>query len=240
MRGLSAFLVAMSVFLLPGVSIADTIKVPTIEVPPWGKNSNPPSGLLVDVAAMIADEMGATPEFIVMPYKRVHTVASGCFKGFVVMPDHPEIRASSEEAARLWDMEVVLYSNKLDPVGSLKELEGNSVGLLLGSELLPEINANEKIAKVEVEHPDQMVDMLSRQSVSAIVGLRPNCNLLQSQDAENCVDLDKTFHATPVRKVSVFAWTPKCDVGRAVRTRIKEAVSRLQTEGALSKVQRLN
>ena len=149
-----------------------SVKLSVMDIKPWGMKTGGQTGIYVELADILAKEAGLTPEIVVVPYKRnVLDMESGA-SVFCFMTENPEIVKVAKNVGVLKKLEIIVMGNKGFSISKLSDLEGKTIGTLLGVLNYPAFDDNPKIKKNPVEGPEQQIKMLQLKRMDAIQGVR--------------------------------------------------------------------
>lgn len=167
-------LVAVSLLALGGLGglWADGLKIETIDVAPFGfagPDGNP-AGISYEIANLIAQESGLPYTNTIIPYaKTVSDLETGA-ASFVIRFISPEIAKNSIQVASIVSMPTIIVGLSGNPIKSLADLHGKTVGVLRGGSFDDRFASDALIQKYEVNNYNTMMKMLTAKHIDAALG----------------------------------------------------------------------
>lgn len=178
MLALCALLIAAVVINARDLSADDSPDTKAVvfansQIKPWGMQiDGAPQGLLIDIQYALSLETGLTHKVLLQPYSRViHSVYSGDVDMAVLFDARVDL-SQVIKIAPIAESPVILVGKAgMDPLTSLDELTGKTVGHMRGSKYGPVFDEATHFTRVPINAMSQALSMLLRGRIDAMAGV---------------------------------------------------------------------
>jgi len=170
-KRLVQFILVCIVMLTAFSALAETLRIVTINLPPYGYVENGhDTGLNYELCNLIAFEAGFEPENRIVPLARgVEDIASGKADIILMFPN-PKINAVSKNLGLILPMETVIFGRAGSVYRSLKDVRGKTVATVRGAKYDDRVTKKSGIILYPTESYSQSLKMLLANRVDAIIG----------------------------------------------------------------------
>jgi ABC-type amino acid transport substrate-binding protein len=165
-------LAAMLPLLLLQPALAASLRIETINGPPWGfvGSDGQPTGMMYEIGSRIAQEAGFSYSNTLVPYARTAFDIENGSADFILRFGNEQMARGAIPVATIVTMPVILIGPKGTHYKSLKELHGKTVGVVRSSSYVAQFDSDSAIKKYAVNDYVMMATMLSMHRLDGGVG----------------------------------------------------------------------
>lgn len=232
-KRLIQILLFCAVLLATSSAMAETLRIVTIALPPYGYIDNKTNtGLNYEIGDAIALEAGFVPENNIVPLARGMEEISTGHADMIIMFPNPKINADARNLGMILPMETVIIARAGTVLRSLRDVRGKRVGSVRGAKYDDRVTKESGIILYPTDSYSQSLKMLLAGRVDAIIG--PKLGLYYTAKTDN---IPKQALGKPlvlsVSEGSVFISNKTPD---SVAQQIGRAMSKLMKNGRIQQI----
>jgi len=165
-------LAATLLLLLLPPAMAASLRIETINGPPWGfvGNDGQPTGMMYEIGNRIAQEAGFSYSNSLVPYARTAFDIENGSADFILRFGNEQMARGAIAVATIVTMPVILIGPQGTHYKSLAELHGKTVGVVRSSSYVEQFDSDDAIKKYSVNDYVMMATMLSMRRLDGGVG----------------------------------------------------------------------
>jgi len=165
-------LLAAMLLLLLQPALAASLRIETINGPPWGfiGADGQPTGMMYEISNRIAQEAGFSFANALVPYARTGYDIENGSADFILRFSSEHMERGAIAVATIVSMPVILVGPRGTHYKSLEELHGKTVGVVRSSRYVDKFDSDDAIKKYAVNDYVMMANMLSMHRLDAGVG----------------------------------------------------------------------
>lgn len=164
-------ILACILLLTASVATAESLRIVTIALPPYGYIENGiETGLTYELGNRIAQEAGLDPINNILPFARsMEEVVSGTADMVIMFPNQT-INANAKNLGSILPMETVIFGRADSTYRSLKDLHGKTIASVRGAEYDDRITKKNGMILYLTDNYTQSLKMLLAGRVEAVIG----------------------------------------------------------------------
>jgi len=151
---------------------AQTIQIETINVAPFGftGEKGKPTGMMFEISNKIAEEAGFKYANVIVPYARTILELRDGKADFVLRYSNEQLQEVAIPVVSVVSMQTIILFKVGHPFENLEDLQGKIVGMVRGGKFDNNFDKNTAIHKFEVNDYTQMLKMLMKGRLDAVIG----------------------------------------------------------------------
>lgn len=231
MKLMSLVTLFISVFPLWG----QTLKIETINVAPFGYigNDGKSTGMMFEISNSIAEAAGLKYTNKIIPYARTIIHLQQGKSDFVLRFTNEQLPAIAVPLVSVITMPIIILSKAGTHYRSIKDLHGQTVGVVRGGEFDVNFDNNTAINKVEVNNYTQMLKLLIKGRIDACIGTNVGLYYNAMQLGIKPEILNSPLHLSSKDFVLHFS---KKKMDTKTMAILKKSVKKLKSNGEIQKI----
>ncbi|MBI9078575.1 MAG: transporter substrate-binding domain-containing protein [Pseudodesulfovibrio sp.] len=170
-KRLTYFLLACTVMLAVSPAWADTLRIVTVSLPPYGyTDKGKDTGLSYELCNLIAHQAGFESENRIVPLSRAMEDIATNKADMILMLTNPKISTCATHLGQLLDVETIILGRADSRYRSLKDVRGKTVATVRDAKYDARISKENGFILYPTTNYSQSLKMLLAKRVDAIIG----------------------------------------------------------------------